>query len=176
MPLDDRQSEAHLGSRSWAVGIPIANEIVLSRPANSIESGRRQRSGHSMQHVMRKLYSDGRTSACDCSIWINPMPRADPKRPYSGFDNFVETLTGFVAAETGDEDQTHEAWFVATLPFMSACAATFTFRCQPYRRLNMAKGAESDPWFGPLYATNRRRTNLHFLNWLATGLASICGR
>ena len=81
MPLDDRQPEAHLVSRSWAVGIPTANEIVSSRPVNLIESGRRQRSGHSMQHVIRKLYSDGRTSACDCFIRINPMPRAGPKRP-----------------------------------------------------------------------------------------------
>ena len=37
------------------------------------------------------------------------MLRADPKRPLSGFDNFVENLTEFLAADTGDEDQTHEA-------------------------------------------------------------------
>ena len=67
MPLDDRQSEAHLGSRSWAVGIPIANRIVSSSPVHSIKGSRHQWSGNSMQHVIRKLYSDGRTSACDCS-------------------------------------------------------------------------------------------------------------
>ena len=164
MPLDDRQSEAHLGSRSWAVGIPIANRIVSSSPVHSIKGSRHQWSGNSMQHVIRQLYSDGRTSACDCSIRINPMPQAGPRHPLSGFGNFVENLTGFLAADTGDEDQTHEAWFVATPPLMSACAANFTFRCQPYRRLNMAKGAEPDPWFGPLYATNRRRTNSHIFN------------
>ena len=52
-------------------------------------------------------------------IRINPMPRADPKRPLSGFDNFVENLMRFVAADTGDEDRTSEARFVVTPPLRS---------------------------------------------------------
>ena len=42
------------------------------------------------------------------------MPRADPKRPASGFDNFVEISTGFAAADTGEEDCTHRALFFVT--------------------------------------------------------------
>ena len=121
-----------------------------------------------MQHVIRKLFSDGRTSACDCSIRINPMPRADPKRPASGFDNFVENLTGFVAADTGDEDRTRGARFVVTPPLRSACLAAFAFRSQSYRRLNMAKGAEPGSWVESPDSAKRRRTNSHVLKCLAS--------
>ena len=73
------------------------------------------------------------------------MPRADPKRPASGFDNFVENLTGFVAADTGDEDRTRGARFVVTPPLRSALLGSVCLQESVLPTFEYGKGSRTRP-------------------------------
>ena len=120
-----------------------------------------------MQYVIRKLFSDDRSTACGCSIRINPVPRAAPKLSPSGFDNFVESLTKFLPAEAGNEDRTREAGIEVIPPLRPY------LRCSPRPRavalfeLDRGQGSQTARWIGLPYATNRRRTSPQVFNWFA---------
>ena len=144
------------------------NGVVSSGSIHSSEGGRHRQSGHSMQHVICKLFSDGRSPACDCSIWINPISRAAPKRQISSFKNFVETLTRLAPAEPGNEDRARETRFVVTPP------PGLYLRCSPRPQASALlafehnQGSQPARWIGLPYATNRRRTRSHVFSWFAT--------